>query len=484
MFGRSRAAHPKPDTAEGMTSSELPLLINRDFALLWAGSALSVLGDWVFQTTLVIWIAADLARGKSWAPLAVTGLLAASSVAILLVGPFAGALVDRWNKRRCLIWTNALSALLIVLMLPVVIDLPLLGGHHLPLLWRLGAVFLAVFLVNACAQFAGPASLVLLGDIVPGPEQPRATSLKQASRSIAMLLGPPLATPLLIAFGPAWALAIDAASFVAPVLTVMAIRAREALPDPAANPPDRLLRGIAVGLRHFAGSRVLTTLAVSLVVTMLGAGALNALDVFFVTKNLGAPTSDYGLLGGAQGAGMIIGAILAGLLAQRIGLSRMVWGALLSLGVLLIVYSRMESLTAGLAVTFVLGLVEPALNVVVGPIMLAVTPREILGRISATMNPLVNGAMIIGMLLGGFLYSTLLHDFHAALFGVRFGPLDTIFLGGGSLILVAALYAWRNLRAVLIEAPVQSEPGPVSGSDLAASSSAALGAGSSSGRRG
>jgi MFS family permease len=71
------------------------LLINRNFALLWAGQLLSGLGDQVFETTLVVWIAAELAPDKSWKSLAVSGLLVAAAIPMLVIGPVAGVFVDR-----------------------------------------------------------------------------------------------------------------------------------------------------------------------------------------------------------------------------------------------------------------------------------------------------------------------------------------------------------------------------------------------------
>jgi hypothetical protein len=57
--------------------------INRNFALLWGGQAVSVIGDYVFQTMLVLWITTVEARGQSWAPLAVSGVLLAGSIPTL-----------------------------------------------------------------------------------------------------------------------------------------------------------------------------------------------------------------------------------------------------------------------------------------------------------------------------------------------------------------------------------------------------------------
>ena len=59
------------------------VLINRDFAKLWYGQAVSRVGDFVFDTTLVLWIATKLGKGRSWAPAAVSGVLIAAVVATL-----------------------------------------------------------------------------------------------------------------------------------------------------------------------------------------------------------------------------------------------------------------------------------------------------------------------------------------------------------------------------------------------------------------
>lgn len=106
------------------------LLINRQFALLWSGQSISYLGDYVFDTTLLLWIAASIARGQSWGPLAVSGLLAATALPALLIGPIAGVFVDRWDKRRTMLWADALRAALVALLLLGAGVLVVLGGVY------------------------------------------------------------------------------------------------------------------------------------------------------------------------------------------------------------------------------------------------------------------------------------------------------------------------------------------------------------------
>src|SRR5689334_6467764 len=64
-------------------------LINHNFALLWSGQTVSMLGDYVFNTTLIVWVGIVLAQGQSWTPLAVSGLALASSLPALLLTPVA-----------------------------------------------------------------------------------------------------------------------------------------------------------------------------------------------------------------------------------------------------------------------------------------------------------------------------------------------------------------------------------------------------------
>jgi len=438
------------------TASKPGILINREFALLWTGRLLSVLGDNLFETTLLVWIASDLAKGTSWAALAVSGLLAASVVPIFLVGPVAGVFVDRWrSKRRVMIRADALSALLILLLIPLggIVPLPFLPEGRLPLGLRLGGIFAVVFLASAVAQFFRPSSSVLLRDILPEEAQPRAIGLNQTADSFALLIGPPLAAPLLFAFGPAWALLLNAASFLASIAVVRAIRTPQPTLDVAVEASaSGVVRELADGLRFFRRSRVLVTVAVALVITALGLGALNALDIFFLTENLGVPADYYGIFSAALGAGMLVGAAISGWFATRIGLDRLVWGALALLGLLVAAYARLTSFIPGVVAIFLIGAVVPAINVSVGPILMRETPRAFLGRVSGTINPLVSAAAILGMLAGGILYGGALQGFHGQAFGLEIGPLDTIFTGVGALCLLGAAYAFVNLHRVALPA--------------------------------
>src|SRR5262245_56899098 len=84
----------------------VPLWRHRPFLLLWTGQALSLIGDYCFSATLVLWMLKTLARGESWLPLATSGVALSATLPALLLGPLAGVFVDRWNRRWTMLWTD------------------------------------------------------------------------------------------------------------------------------------------------------------------------------------------------------------------------------------------------------------------------------------------------------------------------------------------------------------------------------------------
>ena len=94
-----------------------PLLANRNFVLLLIGQSFSLVGDWFFSATLTIWIIATLAHGQIWLPMAVGSVPLIVVFPTLLLGPFAGVFVDRWNRRTTMLKTDVLRMGFVTLFL-------------------------------------------------------------------------------------------------------------------------------------------------------------------------------------------------------------------------------------------------------------------------------------------------------------------------------------------------------------------------------
>ncbi|HZC06231.1 MAG TPA: MFS transporter, partial [Ktedonobacterales bacterium] len=307
--------------------------------------------------------------------------------------------------------------------------------------------------VNMGEQFFRPSMMAMIQDLVPTELQARAMGLSQASISLALIIGPSLAAPLYAAFGPEWALLIDAASFACSFVTILAIHAPRhmAASQQAAEgvaPRSSFWGELTTGIQFYFSNRVLVTLLVAIVVGVSGASALNTLDVFFATQNLRATTTMYGLLGGIYGLGAILGSIVFGLFAQRIGLARTLWLTMALFGALVMVLSRVTSYEIALGIFLVAGALNSGLNIAAGPIMMRETPNAMMGRVMSIFQPSMNLAILVATAVIGYLAGVTLHGFHMVVAGQTFAAVDTIWLGGGVLMALAGVVIMAGLRGV------------------------------------
>jgi MFS family permease len=458
-----QAAPPAVSLGRRLELLARAVFINRNFALLWWGQAISNVGDYAWDTALVLWVASFLVVGQSWAPLAVSGVVLAAAVPQIVVGPLAGVFVDRWDKRRTMVTMAALQTIVAVLLvLPAAnFSLPLIGYVQLPLFWRLGVIYTDVALLAIFAQFFIPAQLALIKDIVPKPRQDQALETFQAIQGLAIIIGPPVAAALVFGLGVMWALVLNALSFAVVLLMTLAIKAPPSAHSVAPGETGHFSREYLDGLGYVAGHVVLRTILIAEVLTWLGFGALQSLGYFFITENLHAHASDYGLLGADFGVGAIIGAVLVVVFGKRIGLAQLLWISLVASGLFVIVMSHLTRLYPALGAAFLFGVFTTAVLVTAGPLALDSTSREYVGRVTAVINPLGRLAALISVALAGALVSTVLRDFHASVLGITFGPVDTIFTGMGLLAVIGGIYVRVSLRHIIARpATAPGEPSP------------------------
>ena len=429
------------------------IFVNRDFALLWWGQAISSIGDYAWDTALVLWIATTLARrGQSWAPLAVSGVILAAAIPQIAAGPIAGVFVDRWDARRTMLGSAGLQAVAAVTLLAPTgaVALPVIGRPQLPVVWQLAFTYADVALIAICAQFFQPAQLALIKDVVPREKEDYALQTSQAIQGLAIIVGPPLAAALVFGLGLGWALLLNAASFVVVCVAIFAIAApaipRSATACTEPRQRHRFGREFAAGLRYVWIHRVLRTILISEALTWLGFGALQTLGYFFITENLHAPPGAYGVLGADFGAGSIIGAVLVTLIGHRVGLGRLLWIVLVASGMFVTVMSHLTSLGPALVAAFLFGVSATAILVTAGPLALRATRREFVGRVTAVINPAGRLAALLSIVTAGLLVSTVLRGIHLSVLGIAFGPVDTVLTGTGLLAIAGGLYARKNLR--------------------------------------
>jgi MFS family permease len=422
-------------------------LVNRNYAKLWYGQAVSAVGDTVFGTTLVLWVSQVLVHGSAWAPAAVSGILVAAGAAVGLVGPVAGVFVDRWNRKSTMMRTEAIRAV----MVAGLTGLSFVPVRDLPIGLWLVAVYLVVFVLTAAGQFFNPARFATTGDVVHGEEDRiRAAALAEATTSAAGIVGPPIAALLLVTVGFQWALAANAASYV---VSYLAIRCLRLAPGPRAPAPAvpaeagsaSLYAEFSAGLRLFARNRFLVTLLTVTMICQCGTGAISALNVFFVTRDLHASSGLFGIAETAMGVGFIIGALAAGRMVRWIGARALTWSGLLATGVLAAGYALQRSFPAGLIMLAIYAIPIAMLNTAVAPLLLDAAPREYLGRVMAVFMPVNQLASMVSVVISGWLTSTVLRSFRASFAGITLNSVSLIFIVAGGLIFASGVRAFAAL---------------------------------------
>lgn len=432
-------------TAPPLAAKRTSLFGNRNFWWLWSGQIISSAGDTIFDTTLVLWVAASIVRTQPWAPLALSGLLFAEALPVLLCGLLAGSVADRWDRRRIMLAMDACRATLTGVMALAAVLLPYFPRVPSEPFWELGGIYFFVFCNSTCTQFFIPARFALQGEIIAEDERTRASGLLQSTNNFAMMLGAPLASLLFVVLGVQLALILNALSFVVSFLSIWQVAPPQQVQSTTSpTPHSSFWKEFNEGLHFFAQSSVLRALLITMCTVLFCGGITATVSYFFAIQELTIPLSLYGLLGVASGAGLLLGALFTSWIGQRVKPERLFWGGTILIGLTGLLYARQTSFIPALLILFVQGLPNAAMNVALGPLVLKVTPGPLMGRVWGLLVPAMNLTMVISTLLAG-LTTSLLPPFHVSLWGLTFRPFDTTLTIAGLLMLGAGLYAFKAL---------------------------------------
>jgi len=298
-------ATPARSPAHG--SLYLRVLRNRTVLVLWSGQSISTLGDTFFNLA-IMWIVYT----QSGSALQTSLIQVVWQLDRIIIGPVAGLLADRADRKRILVVANLLAAGVVGALATLMAE----RGQA-----PSAAVFLAVFLLNGLNTVAGPARAALLPEIVERDLLATASGLFSTVGSIASLCGSALAGIVVAAVGAAWAVAGDAASFLiaALVVALAPLPARRHQPAPTSDQTrSSFLWEIRDGWRVIMEQPVLRALVwLSMLINM--AAFLGPLYPALVSQRLHGGAVALGVIEAAGVVGGIIGGAVAGPLERRVG---------------------------------------------------------------------------------------------------------------------------------------------------------------------
>ena len=363
------------------------LLRQRDFALLWFGGLISIMGDWVLGVALPFFV-----YQVSGSTIATAVMVAAELLPRLLFGSIAGVFVDRWDRKKVMVIASLSQGLVI---------LPLFLVHSAETLW---IVYVVSFVQVTLAIFFGPAENALLPLLVPEDKLIQANSLNAMNNNFARLIGPPLGGGILALWGLTGVVLFDSVTFLIAALMIYSItqsgRSAPASPDEKLEGTSwsRFWKEWAEGMDIVRKDRIVTVLFITVVMLNFGGVMIDPLGAAYIVDVVKAGAEVFGMLVAVQAVGGIIGGLLAGKVGERMPLARLYGWAEIVLAVVMAIRYNIPEIPILFVMTLLVGLPAALGVAALETLFQRNVPNTHLGRISGALNSTVGITSLFGVL--------------------------------------------------------------------------------------
>lgn len=377
------------------------LALNGSFSALWAGQFISLLGDRLHQLALVavVWIStgSEIASGL---------VFFAATLPNLVLGPIAGTLVDRWDRKEVLIVSDILRAAIVLL-------LPLAAMANVVLVYPM------IFVVTTISLFFRPARVAILPRIVEERDLLPANSALWVGETLADVIGYPLAGIFVLALGTAVPLAfwVDSATYVASAIllgaiVVRAIKSGEIRGEPetgAAGAGDRFqfIGELKSGWQFLRSESRLLANTIQAAIGQFTVGVSIALTPAYARSIAGTDEigweAIYGFLETGIGIGNLAGGFVIGLIGARFGRGRLVILGYAGFGLLLAFLAVTDNVGIAIGLAIGQGVANMVFVIPSQTLFQELTPPNLMGRVISFRFALVFGSMTVAMGAGAIL---------------------------------------------------------------------------------
>lgn len=396
----------------------LRALQHKNYRLFFSGQSISLIGTWMTRIA-TSWLVYRLTNSALL--LGIVGF--AGQIPSFLLAPFAGVLVDRWNRHRLLVITQLLALLQSLAM-------AILALTGIIKIWHVIALSILQGLINA---FDMPARQAFVVEMVDKREDlANAIALNSSMVNAARLLGPSIGGVIIAAVGEGWCFMIDAISYLAVIasLVAMTITPRKIKVTQDANIFHELREGWTYASRFGPIRNVLLLLAL---VSLVGMPYTVLMPIFANDILHGGPNT-LGLLMAASGVGALIGALFLAARKSVLGLGKFIPLMAGAFGAGLIAFSFTRVLWFSLVLMVVTGLGFMVQMAASNTVLQTIVDEDKRGRIMSFYTMAFMGTAPFGSLLAGSVAQ-------------KIGAPHTLMFGGIGCILGALWFA-RSLPAL------------------------------------
>jgi MFS family permease len=409
-------------------------LKSRNYRLFFGGQSISLIGTWMTRiaTSWLVYRLTDSAL-----LLGISGF--AGQIPAFFFAPIAGVLIDRWDRRRTLLVTQVLA------MVQSFVLAALALSGHINILW---IVSLALFqgLINAFDMPARQAFVIQMID--DRRDLSNAIALNSSMVNGSRLLGPAIAGVVIAGVGEGYCFLIDGISYIAVILSLIAMRITWVVPP---KKETRAIRELADGWKYVAESPAIRSILLLLgLVNMVGM-PYSVLAPIMAGNVLQGDAHTLGFLMGASGVGALLSAISLALRTTVIGLTKMIAISSGMFGAGLILFGVSRSVPLSMVVMMVTGFGMMQQMAASNTILQTIIHDAKRGRVMAFYTLAVVGVAPFGSLLAGVL-------------AARFGAPSTLVLGGTICLLGSLWFSMRLpelrrvIRPIYVELGILPEP--------------------------
>jgi MFS family permease len=368
-----------------VNSFRFDVLQDRRLLNLWLAQGVSVFGD------MLTFLAIPMLVYEA------TGSKAALSLAVfirgiptLLIGPFAGALADRWDRRRIMIVSDLLMALLTI---PVV----LAEGA-----WMLPTIYVAVGIKAVVATFFQPALSSVIPSLVPRERLMPVNSFFSFTFQTLQFLAPLAGSVLAATVGVKALLIVDVLSFLVSAWLIgrTQIPAHPECPR-AAVTVKGLLADIRAGVAHIRASKVLSVMFLTAVITQFGQGFINPAWIPYMVEVLKTSAESFGVLVSLQGLGCMVGSalLLALGVRNRTSIKGLYMVYLAGSGITIFMQVTTTHLPVFMIWGTLVGLFIAGRGIAGSTLIQHATDQAMMGRVNSTFQILNQTAMMLAVLI-------------------------------------------------------------------------------------
>ncbi|MDP2941872.1 MAG: MFS transporter [Candidatus Omnitrophota bacterium] len=382
------------------------VLKNRNFFLLWLGQIISQLGDRLDQMALIALVYLR-APGSTWE---IAKILSFTIIPVFLIGPLAGAYVDRWDRRRTMYICDLLRSAL-VLTIPLFLFYK--KGYTL--------IYLIIFIVFSIGRFFVPAKLSVIPDLVEKKDLLLANSLVNTTGMIAATMGFGISGVVVEWLGARSGFYLDALSFLvsAGLIFFISKKARSSVGLGRVGKEivevirKSVFQEIKEGIQYFIKNKEIRFTAGIIFVLWSALGAVYVVLIVFVQQALHSATKALGLLIMFLGIGLFLGSLVYGRFGQKVSHYKAIFISLTLSGLMLVIFAVAISRYPYFNLAALLFLL---LGVLISPIMIASntiihqsSDNGMLGKIFSSFELLMHLAFLLFMFITSILAEWISH---------------------------------------------------------------------------